>query len=130
MATLLDFTKPHVLRSEAEYDAAVAEIEELLDAQPEPGSEASDRLEFLSVLVEAYDDEHYPMGETSSPQSIVEFMLEQRGMDRSGLARLLGGKSRVSEFFNGKRDLSINQVRALRDELGIPADLLIEPVDA
>lgn len=129
MATLLDFTKPHVLRSEAEYDAALAEIDELLDVDPQPGTEASDRLEFLSVLVEAYDDEHYPMGGTGSPQSIVEFMLEQRGMDRSALADLLGGRSRVSEFFSGKRDLSINQVRALRDALGIPADLLIEPLN-
>jgi HTH-type transcriptional regulator/antitoxin HigA len=127
MATLLDFTKPHVLRSEAEYDAAVLEIDELLDANPEPGSEEHDRLEFLSVLVEAYDDEHYPMGDSSSPQGMVEFMLEQRGMDRSVLVDLLGGRSRVSEFLNGKRALSINQVRALRDSLGIPADLLIEP---
>jgi HTH-type transcriptional regulator/antitoxin HigA len=48
-------------------------------------------------------------------------------MARADLARIMGGKSRVSEFFAGKRDLSISQVRALRDELGIPADLLIPP---
>jgi HTH-type transcriptional regulator / antitoxin HigA len=78
------------------------------------------------VLVEAYDEEHYPMGETSTPQSVVEFMLEQKGMTRADLVPLLGSKSRVSEFFARKRRLSIEQIRALRDALGIPADLLIE----
>ena len=50
MPTVLDFTKPRVLRTEAEYEAAVAEIDALLDADPIAGSEACDRLEFLSVL--------------------------------------------------------------------------------
>lgn len=53
-------------------------------------------------------------------------MLEQHGMARAQLVPLLGGKARVSEFFSGKRRLSIEQIRALRDTLGIPADLLIE----
>jgi transcriptional regulator with XRE-family HTH domain len=47
-------------------------------------------------------------------------MLEQKGMTRADLADIMGGKSRVSEFFAAKRDLSINQIRALRDVLGIP----------
>ena len=50
MAELLDFMKPHILRDEAEYTAAVAEIERLLDTAPPPRSEACERLEFLSVL--------------------------------------------------------------------------------
>ena len=53
-------------------------------------------------------------------------MLEQRGMTRSQLAPMMGGRARVSEFFSGRRRLSMEQVRALRDALGIPADLLVE----
>lgn len=121
----LDFTKPHVLRTEEEYDAAAVEIDALLDADPAPGTEEYERLEFLSVLVEAYDDEHYPMGESSTPQSVVDFMLEQKGMPRARLAPLLGGRSRVSDFFNGKRQLSRGQIKKLRQALGIPADLLL-----
>ena len=122
----LSFTKPHVLRNLREYKAAVAEIDELLDQDPTRGSEAYERLEFLSVLVEAYDDEHYPIAEgDGTPQSVVAFMLEQQGKTRSDLAPLMGGKGRVSEFFSGKRRLSVEQIRSLRDELGIPADLLI-----
>ena len=125
MATaLLDFSKPHVLRSEAEYEAAIAEIHRLLDQDVEAGTEGYDRLEFLSVLVEHYEDEHYPMG-TATPQQAVLFMLEQKGMDRADLDDVMGGKSRVSEFLNGKRELSKSQVEGLRHLLGIPADVLL-----
>jgi len=121
---LLDFSKPHVLRSEAEYDAAIAEIGRLLDEDVEPGTEGYDRLEFLSVLVEHYEDERYPMGAVT-PQQAVTFMLEQKGLDRSDLDDVMGGKSRVSEFLNGKRELSKSQVEGLRRLLGIPADVLL-----
>ena len=126
-SALLDFSKPHVLRNSREYRAAVREIDELLDADPKRGCEAYDRLEFLSVLVEAYEDEHDPIDEhEGTPQSVVTFMLEQKGMTRADLHAPMGGKARVSEFFAGKRRLSVEQVRALRRALGIPADLLIE----
>lgn len=121
---LLDFTKPHVLRNEAEYDAAIGEIERLLDADVEAGSEGYDRLEFLSVLVEDYEERHYQMGSVT-PQEAVVFMLEQKGLERADLDEVMGGKSRVSEFLNGKRELSKSQVEGLRRMLGIPADVLL-----
>ena len=125
-AAALDFSKPHVLRNAREFKAAVAELDRLADADPAPGTEAYDRLEFLAVLVEAYETDHNPIDERKgSPQSVVAFMLEQKGMTRADLHALMGGKARVSEFFAKKRRLSIEQVRALRDKLGIPADLLI-----
>ena len=125
----LDFSTPHVLRNAREHKAAMAEIDALLDQDPRPRTAAYERLEFLTVLVEAYEDEHYPMEELEakgSPQAAVEFMLDQRGMTRADLARIMGGKSRVSEFFAGKRRLSVEQMKALRDTLGISADLLID----
>ena len=83
-------------------------------------------LEFLSVLVEAYETEHYPMPSGDvSPQAVVDFMLEQKGLDRTALHEAMGGKSRVSEFFSGKRQLSRGQIEALRELLGVPADLLL-----
>lgn len=126
MATVLDFTKPHVLRDEEEYEAAVAEIDTLLDRDPNPGTEEHDLLEFLSVLVEAYEAEHYPDELfRTTPQGAVDFMLQQKGMTRADLAEPMGGRSRVSDFFNGKRPLSRGQIVALRDLLGVPADLLL-----
>jgi HTH-type transcriptional regulator/antitoxin HigA len=60
-----------------------------------------------------------------TPQDVVDFMLDQKGMSRADLAEVMGGRSRVSEFFSGKRELSRGQIEALRDKLGIPADLLL-----
>jgi antitoxin component HigA of HigAB toxin-antitoxin module len=77
MPTVLDSTKPRGLRTEVEYEAAVAEIDALLDADPVAGSEAYDRLAFLSVLGDTYETEHFPMltGDVS-PQTVVDFILE------------------------------------------------------
>ena len=121
---LLDSSKPHVLKNDTEYEAAIAEIERLLDDEVEPASEGYDRLEFLSVLVEHYEEGQYPMG-TVTPQQAVAFMLEQKGLERSDLDEVMGGKSRVSDFLNGKRDLSKSQIEGLRRMLGVPADILL-----
>ena len=113
------------IRKETEYAAAVSEIEMLLDADPKKGTAAFDRLELLTILVEAYEAEHHEQIKPASPQEMVEFMAEQKGISRTALAELMGGRSRLSDFLNKHRKLSINQVRKLRDALGIPADLLI-----
>lgn len=129
-ALQLDFAKPHVLRNAREYRAAVREIDALLDRDPPRGTEAYDRLEFLSVLVEAYEDAHHPweaIERGGTPQSAVLFMLEQKGMLRAELAPLMGGRSRVSEFLSGKCSLSLTQVRRLNAELGVPLELLVAP---
>ncbi len=60
-----------------------------------------------------------------TPQQAVTFMLEQKGLERSDLDEVMGGKSRVSDFLNGKRDLSKSQIEGLRRMLGIPADILL-----
>lgn len=126
MKTVLDITSPHVLRTAAELDAAVAEIDRLLDLDPQPATPEHDRLELLSVLVEDYEARNNPIDDSNlTPQDVVDFMLGQRGMTRADLAPLMGGRSRVSDFFNGRRALSRGQIEALRKHLGIPADLLI-----
>ncbi len=121
----LNFTRPHLLRNAREFRAAVAEIDALLDARG--ATEDTERLEFLSLLVQDYEDRTDPLDECAgSPREVVAFMLEQHGMTRRDLAPLMGGRARVSEFFSGRRRLSMAQVRSLRDALGIPADLLVE----
>ncbi len=125
----LDFSHPHLLRNTQEYRAAVREVDALLDghAHSHAAADDRDRLEFLSVLVQEYEDRTDPISDSaSSPREVVAFMLEQRGMTRRELAPLMGGKARVSEFFSGRRQLSMQQVRTLRDTLGIPVDLLVE----
>jgi HTH-type transcriptional regulator / antitoxin HigA len=125
MSGVLDFRRPHLLRDEHEYDAAVAAIDRLLDADPRPGTPDHEKLEFLSVLVEDYEDRTIPQPGAVSPAEAVDFMLDQRNLTRAHLHVLMGGRSRVSEFFSGKRALSRGQIAALRDFLRIPADLLL-----
>jgi HTH-type transcriptional regulator/antitoxin HigA len=105
MAELLDFTKPHVLRNEAEYTAAVAEIDQLLDTAPPPYSEAYERLEFLSVLVQAYEEAHFPLEQLTTPQDVVAFMLEQKGLSHADLAQWLGGENHRLAFLQGTYSL-------------------------
>jgi HTH-type transcriptional regulator / antitoxin HigA len=115
----------HPIRNDEEYNAIVREMDELLDGDYPEGSADDDRFELLSVLVQAYEAEHEPMPNLSSPQAVVKFMAEQKGVGPGVLARLMGGRSRLSDFMTGKRELSRKQIKALRDALGIPADLLI-----
>jgi len=125
MKTVLDCPTPHVLRSDDEYDAAVAEIDRLVDTHPQPSSPGYDRLELLSLLVEDYEARHHPIDDSGlTPQDMVDFVLQQRGMTRAELAPLMGGRSRVSDFFNGRRALSRGQIETLRKHLHIPADFL------
>ncbi len=124
MAKLLDFSRPHVLRGEGEYDAAQGRVDELLRMDLTPNSAEGDELRFLSVLIEDYERQHFPV-EAASPQQVVAFMLEQHGMTRGDLARLMGGRSRVSDFFKGKRGLSLRQVRTLSARFRVPADVLV-----
>ena len=125
MGELLDFSKPHVLRNKTEYAAAVEEVDRLLDADPPPLSEEYERLEFLSVLIQAYEDAHFPLSEPTTPQEAVEFMLEQKGLSRTVLAEWLGGETQTSDFLQGTLDLTLEQIGLLGKKLGIPADLLI-----
>lgn len=116
MSVGLDFTHPHVLRDEAELEAAMARVDELLDIDPAAGSAEYDELEFLSVLIEAFEEEERDWGDVS-PQEVVEEMAQVHGVSRGELATLLGGRSRLSDFLKGVRELSKGQAVALRDRL-------------
>ncbi len=113
------------IRTEKEHNAALKEIESLLDSSPRKGSGEYDRLELLSILVEAYEDQYADSLPEATPQELVEFMAEQKGIDRTTLAELFGGRSRLSDFLNKKRELSLGQIARLKRALGIPADLLV-----
>lgn len=113
------------IRSSKEFEETVNELDHLADLNPKEGTPAHDRMELLGILIAAYEEAHLPPFEASTPQELVQFMAEQKGIGSADLAELLGGRSRLSEFLTGARDLSKAQIVRLRDALGIPADLLI-----
>ncbi len=111
------------IRTEADYQAMLKEIEKLMKARP--GTPKGDRLEVLVTLAEAYEASHYPIPEPNDPVGVLEYYMESRGLSRSDLIPYLGSKERVSEVLNRKRGLSLEMIRRLHIGLGIPADLLM-----
>ena len=111
------------IKTEADYEAALEEIERLFDA--EPGSPEGDHLEILSTLVEAYEDEHYDIP-APDPVEAIFYYMESRGLTRADLEPYIGSRARVSEILNRKRPLTLAMIQRL-NQLGIPADILIKP---
>jgi HTH-type transcriptional regulator/antitoxin HigA len=112
------------IRSKADYARAMAEVERLWGAKS--GTPAGDRLDVLATLIDAYEAEHYPM-DPSDPIEAIKFRMEQRGLTRKDLEPLIGTRTRVAEVLNRKRNLSIDMIRRLHEQLGIPAEVLIRP---
>jgi HTH-type transcriptional regulator / antitoxin HigA len=111
-----------VLKTESEYSQALSRLEVIFDAPAD--SKEGDEAELLSILIEKYEDEHYPI-EAPDPIEAIKFRMEQMNMDNNDLAKVIGYKSRVSEIFNGKRKLTLKMIRNLHDKLKIPYESLI-----
>jgi HTH-type transcriptional regulator / antitoxin HigA len=113
------------LRTEADYDAALLEVEHLWGAKS--GTPRGDRLDVLATLIDVYETEHYPMA-APDPIDAIKFRMEQQGLTRKDLEKLLGSRMRVSEVLNRRRGLSIEMIRKLHAKLRIPAEVLIAPI--
>lgn len=115
------------IRSAADYQAALKEIERLIESQP--GTPEGDRMDVLVTLVEAYEAKNFPIPVPDDPVQVLEYYMESRGLSRSDLIAYLGSKERVSEVLNRKRGLSLLMIQRLHAGLGIPADLLVGKQD-
>jgi HTH-type transcriptional regulator / antitoxin HigA len=114
----------HPVRTESDYDAAVARIAELIGS--EPGTAAGDELDVLVTLVDAYESRHFPVA-TPDPITMIKFQMEQQRLTRKDLEPMIGSRARVSEVLNGKRALTLPMIRRLHAGLGVPVDLLVGP---
>lgn len=112
------------IRSEEDYEEALAEVERLWGAPA--GAPGGDRLDILATLIDAYEARHYPM-DPPDPVEAIKFRMEQQGLTRKDLEPVIGTRTRVAEVLNRKRSLSIAMIRRLHDRLGISADVLIRP---
>jgi len=113
------------IKTDADHEAALKEIERLWDA--EEGTADADRLEILSTLVEAYEEAHFPM-DLPDPIEAIKFRLEQQGEDKRALIGIIGNRTRVYEVLRRDRALSLTMIRQLNERLKIPAEILIRPV--
>lgn len=110
------------IKTEQDYDFALSRLEELFHAPAD--SVEGDEAEVLSILIEKYEDEHYPI-EAPYPIEAIKFRMEQMDMSKKDLAKVIGYKSRVSEIFSRKRKLTLKMIRNLHDQLKIPYESLI-----
>lgn len=105
------------IRTEKDYEAALARIDALMDA--EPGGGEFDELDVLADLVELYESKHEPMG-YPSPVAAIEFRMEQGNLSPRDLIPFIGSRAKVSEVLSGKRAITMPMARALHEHLGIP----------
>ena len=110
------------IRTEADHEAALKRIDELMDA-PE-GSPEEDELDVLADLVHCYEDMHYPIGPPTL-LGAMEYYMDQRGLCERDLVPWLGDEATVAAVLAGERALTLPMMRALHERLGIPADVLL-----
>jgi HTH-type transcriptional regulator/antitoxin HigA len=119
--------KPKILKTEADYKAAMARVEEIFDARP--GTAKGDELELLLLLVEQYEEQTFPI-DLPDPIAALRFRMEQADLKPKDLTPYIGSKSKVSEVLSGKRPLSLTMIRKLVAGLGIPAEVALRAAPA
>ncbi|MBN4075270.1 MAG: transcriptional regulator [SAR86 cluster bacterium] len=110
-----------LIKTEKEYRKALARVENLMSANTE--SEL-DELELWGLIVEKYEDEHYPITD-ANPIEVIKFKMEQQGLKNKDIEQYIGSRGRVSEVLNGKRGLSLAMIKSLHKGLKIPYAALI-----
>jgi HTH-type transcriptional regulator/antitoxin HigA len=111
------------IRTEKDYEAALARIEEIFDAEPDTPD--GDELEILASLVENYEKKNYPI-ELPDPIEAIKIRMEDLGLDRKDLETAIGSKGRISEILNRKRPLTLPMVQRLSEKLGLPTEVLAQ----
>ena len=114
-----------IIKNEQEYNKALAELEALIDADPDTDSPESEKLEVLALLIEKYEQESFP-SRLPDPIAAIRFRMEQMDLKPIDLEPYLGSMSRVSEILSGKRSLTPKMIRSLEVALNIPSKSLLE----
>jgi HTH-type transcriptional regulator / antitoxin HigA len=113
------------IRTEEDYDAALAEVDGLMDAVP--GTAEGDRLDVLVTLIEAYEAKHWAI-DAPDPIEAIRIRMEQKNLRNRDLEPMIGSRGRVSEVLSGKRALTLPMIRRLSKGLDLSPDILIQEV--
>jgi HTH-type transcriptional regulator / antitoxin HigA len=111
------------IRNDAEYRNALNRLEKIFNAKPR--TKEGDELEVLSILIDNYENEHFPI-DSPDPIEAIKFRMDQLGIKQNDLVKIIGFKSRVSEIINKKRKLTLAMIRKLHHQLNIPTEVLIK----
>ncbi len=110
------------VKSKTQLNQALKRIDELWGAKH--NTDKGDELDILVLLVEKYEEEHYPIP-PSDPIEAIKFLMEQKALTRKDLEPYLGTRARVSEVLNKKRNLTLPMIKKLHEGLNIPYNCLI-----
>ncbi len=122
MLTKFKDMKIRAIKTEEDYQKALKRLEEIFHSPMD--TVEGDEAEVLSILIEKFEDKHYPI-EAPDPIEAIKFRMEQLEMDNNDLAKIIGYKSRVSEIFNRKRKLTLKMIRNLHNKMNIPYEALL-----
>ncbi len=111
------------IKTEADYRAALKRLEEIFDAKLD--TPESDELDILGLMVDDYENKHYPI-DAPDPIDAIKIRMEEMDIKQVDLISEIGGKSRVSEILNRKRRLTVDMIRKLATRLNLSANLLIK----
>ncbi len=117
------------LRSEADYEAALREIERYFEREPKRGTAAADRFDLLALVIEDYEKRRWPI-EPPDPIDAIRYRMETGNFTQADLGRLLGSRQRASDILRRRRRLTMQMAWRLHRHWGIPAEALIRPQTA
>jgi HTH-type transcriptional regulator/antitoxin HigA len=111
------------IKTEEDYLQALERLEVIFDSKL--GTAEGDELEILGILIDQYEQEHFPI-DLPDPIDAIKFRMEQMGYNQNDVAIIIGSRSRASEILNRKRKLSLDMIRQLHANLKIPTEVLIQ----
>ena len=111
------------IKTEADYQATLKEIEGLMSAEAD--TPEGDRLDVLVTLIEDYERRHYPI-DFPDPVDAIKFRMEQQGLTVEDLVPVIGRKNRVYEILARKRPLTLRMIEGLHETFSIPAESLLK----
>jgi HTH-type transcriptional regulator / antitoxin HigA len=122
-AKMIAHGAPRVIHTDEELEAYTAALFRLT-AIERPSPAEAEAIELLTLLIERYEKEHYPVP-AADPVSVVRFLIEHQGLAQRDLIPQFGSESAVSMFLGGQRKLTLAQVQKLAARFKLPADVFL-----
>lgn len=120
----MDIGAVRTLADDAEYRAALVAIRPYFEAEPEEGTLEAAHFDALALLIEEYEDRHYPLPK-AEPVEVIRAVMAAKNLSRADLVEVLGSKSRAADLLNGRREINLDQIRKISRAWGISAGALI-----
>lgn len=118
-----------IIRNEEQYELYLDRLAEIFDVDFSKNKQLEDEFDLLSILIDDYEKKNYPINPPSAID-YIKFIMEQRGITNKDMEQYLGSSSKVSEILNGKRKLSLQMIKRLHNNLGIPSDILLQDINS